>query len=403
LVNTPLPVHRPQHSLVELSDLAETQAFLQTAYGTWLRLARKSLTPSGDSLLLHVRVDVGAFAIDDVYVRGEWEAAHGPFNKVMGVWVTAGRMEGHCDGIRAGATTGDITMVAQPYLSSDLRSQNLRETVVAVDPAVIASAAAGVPAEQATLPIRFSSFTPFNTAAAQGWKDTVSYVKDVVLADFAVATPLVLGRAARLLAAVTLSTFPNTAIADPTPHDRTDHQPVLLRRALEFIEANVAEDIGLPDIAVAVRVTPRAVQYMFRRHLDTTPLQYLRRLRLQYAHHDLSAADPARRTVGEIASRWGFMDTARFAVLYRKAYGQDPEARLHGWALSDDLMTRLLRTLLAYHGVGGDLTRAAAVLAVHRSTVRYRLYRIRELTGLPPGDPRTGEALRDIALRRRCD
>jgi AraC-like DNA-binding protein len=217
------------------------------------------------------------------------------------------------------------------------------------------------------------------------------------------STPLVLGRAARLLAAVTLSTFPNTAIADPTPHDRTDHQPVLLRRALEFIEANVAEDIGLPDIAVAVRVTPRAVQYMFRRHLDTTPLQYLRRLRLQYAHRDLSAADPARHTVDTIASVWGFMDTARFAVLYRNAYGQDPTATLRGWTRSDDLMTPLLRTLLAYRGVGGDLTRTAAVLAVHLSTVRYRLYRIRELTGLPPGDPRTGEALQDIALPLRGD
>ena len=65
----------------------------------------------------------------------------------------------------------------------------------------------------------------------------------------------------------------------------------LLRRAIEFIEANAAEGIGLGDIAETVCLTPRAVQYMFRRHLDTTPLQHLRRIRLHDAHHELLAAD----------------------------------------------------------------------------------------------------------------
>jgi hypothetical protein len=42
-----------------------------------------------------------------------------------------------------------------------------------------------------------------------------------------------------------VSTCPNTATADPTPHDRTDHQPVLLRRAIKFIDARGRfRDIG---------------------------------------------------------------------------------------------------------------------------------------------------------------
>jgi DNA-binding PucR family transcriptional regulator len=60
-------------------------------------------------------------------------------------------------------------------------------------------------------------------------------------------------------------------------------------------------------------------------------------------------------------------------------------------------MALLLRTLWAYRGFGGDLTRTAAALAVHRSTVRYRLHRIRQLTRLDPQDPRFVEALRDNA------
>jgi DNA-binding PucR family transcriptional regulator len=65
-------------------------------------------------------------------------------------------------------------------------------------------------------------------------------------------------------------------------------------------------------------------------------------------------------------------------------------------AQRDQLMALLLRTLLAYHGRGCDLARTSAALGIHRSTVRYRLYRIRELTGLGPEDPRSVQVMRDI-------
>lgn len=122
--------------------------------------------------------------------------------------------------------------------------------------------------------------------------------------------------------------FPNTAGNDRAPYDRTDHQPVLLRRAVDFIQANASNDIALADIADAVHVSSRAVQYMFRRHLDTTPLQYVRRLRLARAHTDLVAGNPLDDTVSAIATRWGFAHTGRFAVQYRQNYGQSPHETL---------------------------------------------------------------------------
>ncbi|PRC60690.1 hypothetical protein C6A85_16765, partial [Mycobacterium sp. ITM-2017-0098] len=37
--------------------------------------------------------------------------------------------------------------------------------------------------------------------------------------------------------------------------------------------------------------TPRTVQYMFRKHLDTTPTAYLRAIRLKRAREELIASD----------------------------------------------------------------------------------------------------------------
>jgi AraC-like DNA-binding protein len=312
---TATQIDRPERLQVEVSDPAEMHEFLERAYGAKVRLCNRDSVRGDRPSLIHMRTDVGPFAIEEVQLRGDIEASTDPINKVVGVWVTAGRAVGHSDGITGSATPGEVTMVAQPDMPNYTHTQDVCQISVLMDPSVVASVATGTPASKASLPIRFMSFQPVNAASAQRCKDTLRYVKDVVLADDTIATPLVLGHVSRLLAAVALSTFPNSATTGPTPHDRADHRPVLLRRASEFIDANVIEDIGLDDIAEAVHVTARAVQYMFRRHLDTTPLRYLREVRLHYAHEGLLIANRRQDTVTAIVARWGFMHTGRFRGL----------------------------------------------------------------------------------------
>lgn len=318
----------PSH--VEICEPADVDEFLEDAYGVKMRLTFRSGVHHEGPLLTHVRATVGPLTFDDLTLAGQAEVHPDPLNRVAAVWPTAGRVATACDGLRSEVTAGEVAMLAQPHLSHRARFEDAHVTAVLIDPAVVAGVATGLPPGQAPLPIRFKSLSPVDPAAARMWKDTVRYVRDCVLSDAELATPLVVGHASRLLAAVTLSTFPNTAAADLGPHDHTDHKPVLLRRAMEFMDANATNDIVLADIAEAVHVTPRAVQYMFRQHLDTTPLQYLRRLRLHYAHQQLLAADRSTDTVTAIAARWGFAHTGRFAVLYRQTYGQSPHATLRG-------------------------------------------------------------------------
>jgi AraC-like DNA-binding protein len=42
----------------------------------------------------------------------------------------------------------------------------------------------------------------------------------------------------------------------------------------------------------------------------------------------LMNCDRSKTTVTEVAQRWGFAHTGRFAVLYRQAYGQSPHTTL---------------------------------------------------------------------------
>jgi AraC-like DNA-binding protein len=328
ITNHVVQIQRPERSRVEIDDAADVDEFLEDVYGVTLRLRRQQCKKREGALLTHERVNVGPFAIDEVYLPGELSVAPDPLNQVIAMWASGGRVSAECDGKTSEAGAGEIALLSQPHLPYRAHAIDLRVTLLQLEPALVAGVASGLPPAQAPLPLRFSSFEPVSAAAADLWKRTFAYVRDSVLVDDTTATPLVLGHASRLLAAVTLSTFPNTAAAGPTPHDRTDHKPVLLRRAMQYMDANATNDIGLADIAEAVHVTPRAVQYMFRRHLETTPLQYLRRLRLHYAHQELLTADRTHSTVTEIAARWGFAHTGRFAVLYRATYGQSPHTTL---------------------------------------------------------------------------
>jgi AraC-like DNA-binding protein len=104
--------------------------------------------------------------------------------------------------------------------------------------------------------------------------------------------------------------------------------PSALRRAVRFIEDNAAAPIGIVEIAEASRMSVRGVQLAFRRALDTTPTEYLRRARLSHARDHLVTSTPLETTVTEVARAWGFTNLSRFSTAYRQAYDESPRQTL---------------------------------------------------------------------------
>ncbi|MEU6786091.1 AraC family transcriptional regulator [Nonomuraea angiospora] len=123
------------------------------------------------------------------------------------------------------------------------------------------------------------------------------------------------------------------------PHNYSDElrksapwTPAALRRATRYCEEHAGEPIRLGDIAAAARVSVRTLQLGFREHLQTTPMAYLRSVRLAHVHADLVriADADSRTTVTEVALRWGFTHLGRFAALYRQTYGRLPSSTRQG-------------------------------------------------------------------------
>ncbi|PYE22014.1 helix-turn-helix protein [Rhizobium sp. PP-F2F-G20b] len=98
--------------------------------------------------------------------------------------------------------------------------------------------------------------------------------------------------------------------------------PRLVRRAMEFMDANAHLPITTTDVAVASGLSIRSLQLTFRERLETTPQHYLRRIRLKRAYADLKSGRGSG--VGEIARRWGFHSSGEFARLLFAEFGEKP-------------------------------------------------------------------------------
>jgi len=85
-----------------------------------------------------------------------------------------------------------------------------------------------------------------------------------------------------------------------------DIVPYQIRTAEEYISASAHLTLSLGDICVAAGVGPRTLQHGFQHKRGYSPMQFLRRLRMERAHQDLSQPDAAT-TVTKAASRWGFL------------------------------------------------------------------------------------------------
>lgn len=100
--------------------------------------------------------------------------------------------------------------------------------------------------------------------------------------------------------------------------------PWRLRRALEYIDANLASPIGLADIASSTGLTRMYFAAQFRRATGMRPHEYLLRRRIEHAQDLLRHAG---YRVLDVALRCGFRSQAHFTTVFKRFVGDTP----HCW------------------------------------------------------------------------
>ncbi|WP_031078098.1 AraC family transcriptional regulator [Streptomyces sp. NRRL WC-3742] len=178
-------------------------------------------------------------------------------------------------------------------------------------------------------PLRFRPVLDPADPAVRSWLELVGHFREFAVSPLGRRSPLAVRHFEQALIEGLLDVQPHSWSRAAGGHGPAI-LPSALRRATDFCAEHADEAVSVADIAQAARVGLPALREGFRRHLDTTPLAHLRRVRLDRAHQDLLAVAQGRAsgTVTEIACRWGFTHLGRFSAEYRRAYGRTPSETL---------------------------------------------------------------------------
>lgn len=78
------------------------------------------------------------------------------------------------------------------------------------------------------------------------------------------------------------------------------------------------------DLCQRLRVSRRSVQNGFRSVTETTPIHYIRCIRLNGVRRELLGTRSVDLSIGDAAARWGFFHLSHFAADYQQLFGELP-------------------------------------------------------------------------------
>jgi transcriptional regulator GlxA family with amidase domain len=103
--------------------------------------------------------------------------------------------------------------------------------------------------------------------------------------------------------------------------------PYYVRRVENFVRDNAREPLAISDLAAAAGTSTRTLHEGFRRFRNTTPMAYLRNVRLELARADLQKA--GAQSVTKVALDCGFTHLSKFSLDYQRRYGERPSDTLN--------------------------------------------------------------------------
>ncbi len=257
-------------------------------------------------------VDIDAGCIEDTYLVK---------------WTLAGEGQLWC-GERTAITLPRSIVITEPTEHTKIRmtAQCQHLTVRVSRRALLETLAAKLrrPLRKA---LQFNLEIPMDSDFARAWCELVAHICHIsATAPAALASEGVRRQYSRTLMEIMLGAAPHNhmdSIVEPDGRSTAWH----VGRARDYVLDHLSEGISITDIAARVGVTPRTLQYGFRKAFNLTPAEYIRRARVDALHRALLAAD-ATAGVTNLMSNVGIVNFGRYAQYYREQIGVSPSTTL---------------------------------------------------------------------------
>lgn len=272
---------------------------------------------------------MGLVTVSEIVVGADMSMDAG---EVCGAYRIVVPMSGRIEGLYRGSslTTGPgVAAVYPPEGHTAARwVAGSRLISLKIDRPAVDDALSEALGRQVTSQPEFTPVMPLNVTSTRSWLSMVALLKEQLLqADTVLHRPMVgLPFIDSLVRGFLLAA--EHPYRDALLRDEELGAPRAIRTAVEILEEEAHLPLTLASIAARCHVSVRSLQQGFRRHLGTTPMAYLREVRLRRAHQTLLKSDPSAVTVASIAYQWGFSNLGRFAAAHAARYGETPTETL---------------------------------------------------------------------------
>lgn len=116
---------------------------------------------------------------------------------------------------------------------------------------------------------------------------------------------------------------PGSFIKDSTGQCPRKVSNIHFDRVTEYIMANLHESITLTQLESISGLSARGLQHGFKKRFGCSPMQWIRKRRLELAHHQLQTANRDESVI-QIALDCGFTRMGDFARTYYQTFGEYP-------------------------------------------------------------------------------
>ncbi|MEQ8514907.1 MAG: AraC family transcriptional regulator [Chromatocurvus sp.] len=176
-------------------------------------------------------------------------------------------------------------------------------------------------------PLLFDPVFNLRSPAGTAWCNAVEFTRKQlqILLPEASNTPLLL-QLEDFLCVHLLQLMPHN-YSNQLHRQSTDLTPRSIKRACNFVNANLEQSITLEQLAQSAGVTAATLTRHFQHYLGEPPMKYIRGKKLERVHALLQRST-ADHSVTDIALQYGFNHLGRFADYYRRRYGELPSDTL---------------------------------------------------------------------------
>ena len=177
-------------------------------------------------------------------------------------------------------------------------------------------------------PLKFEPTMDLASAGGMRWVNLMKWIYESLLSDSGgLESPMIASQLEQMVVTMVLGSQPSN-YSDELMREERSIAPAFVKRIERYIEDNAADPITMADLAEHAGVSSRSIFNGFRRYRNTSPMSYLKDVRMLRVHEELKRQGQSETTVTAVAFRWGFNHLGHFTTDYKKRFGESPSQTL---------------------------------------------------------------------------